>query len=284
MKRTLLIAGGTGFIGYHLAKKAIKKGFKVISLSKNNPPKKRTLKKIKYIRVDLKNYMSLKKIKIDPDYIVNLSGYVDHTNKKKTYQSHYIGCKNLALISLKKNIKNFIQIGSSMEYGKKKSPQKENMNCNPLSVYGKSKLLATKYLLGLHKKENFPVTILRLYQVYGPYQDQNRFIPIIINSCKKKINFPCSNGKQYRDFLYIDDLVDAIFACFKKTSAIGKIIKIGNGKPIKIKKIITKIVKLYKSGKPCFGKIKIRKEEMQVTYPNIENSKKKNEYFINFPT
>jgi nucleoside-diphosphate-sugar epimerase len=224
--------------------------------------------------VDLKNYMSLKKIKIDPDYIVNLSGYVDHTNKKKTYQSHYIGCKNLALISLKKNIKNFIQIGSSMEYGKKKSPQKENMNCNPLSVYGKSKLLASKYLLGLHKKENFPVTILRLYQVYGPYQDQNRFIPIIINSCKKKINFPCSNGKQYRDFLYIDDLVDAIFACFKKTSAIGKIINIGNGKPIKIKKIINKIVKLYKSGKPFFGKIKIRKEEMQVTYPNIENSKK----------
>ena len=114
MKRTLLIAGGTGFIGYHLAKKAIKKGFKVISLSKNNPSKKRTLKKIKYIRVDLKNYMSLKKIKIDPDYIVNLSGYVDHTNKKKTYQSHYIGCKNLALISLKKNIKNFIKIGSIM--------------------------------------------------------------------------------------------------------------------------------------------------------------------------
>jgi len=275
LRETILIAGGTGFIGYHVIKKALQKGFKVISLSKNRPKKKNFLKKVRYLKADVKNFKNLKKkLDIKFDYLINLSGYVDHLNKKKTYESHYIGCKNLAIICLKKSIKNFIQIGSSMEYGKKKSPQKENMKCSPLSVYGKSKLLASKFLLKLYKKNKFPVTILRLYQIYGPNQDQNRFIPIIINSCKKKINFPCSNGKQYRDFLYIDDLVDAIFACFKKTSAIGKIINIGNGKPIKIKKIINKIVKLYKSGKPCFGKIKIRKEEMQVTYPNIENSKK----------
>ena len=63
------------------------------------------------------------------DYVVNLGGHVDHLNKRKTFQSHYIGCKNLTKIFLKKLPLSFIQVGSSMEYGNAKSPQKENFKC-----------------------------------------------------------------------------------------------------------------------------------------------------------
>ena len=55
MKNKILIFGGTGFIGYHLAKEALRRGFKVSSLSKNNPLKKRYLKKVKYIIGDISN-------------------------------------------------------------------------------------------------------------------------------------------------------------------------------------------------------------------------------------
>ena len=68
------------------------------------------------------------------DYVVNLGGYVDHSNKKKTFKSHYEGCQNLAQIFLKKKISSFIQIGSSLEYGRSKSPQKENIKCNLKSI------------------------------------------------------------------------------------------------------------------------------------------------------
>ena len=98
-----------------------------------------------------------------------------------------------------------------MEYGLASSPQRENSKCEPKSVYGRAKFLSTQYLLNLYKKNKFPVTIVRLYQIFGPYQDLNRFIPVVINSCKDKKDFPCSHGRQYRDFLYIDDLIDAIF-------------------------------------------------------------------------
>ena len=215
MKKKILILGGTGFIGYHLAKRAIKKNFKVTSISKNQPIKKRYLKDVNYIITDISNNNLLKKnIKKNFDYVVNLAGYVDHSDKNKVYKSHYLGCRNIANFFLKKKIKSFIQIGSSMEYGYQKSPQKEDSKCNPRSAYGKAKFLSTRYLLNLFQKKNFPVTILRLYQVYGPYQDLNRFIPIVINSCKNNKNFPCSHGKQYRDFLYIDDLINAIFTIF----------------------------------------------------------------------
>jgi dTDP-glucose 4,6-dehydratase len=275
LKETILVAGGTGFLGYHFIKIALKKGFKVISVSQNYPSKKRFLKKVKYIKSDVCNFKKLKKnLNINFEYVVNFSGYVDHKNKKRTYQSHYIGCKNLAKISLNKKIKKFIQIGSSMEYGRNFSPQKESFYCKPLSVYGKAKFFASKHLLGLYSKKNFPVVILRIYQIYGPNQDYNRFIPIIINSCRKNVQFPCSSGEQYRDFLYVDDFVSAVFFSINHNKAIGKIINIGLGKPLKIKKIIQMIVKIYKKGKPLFGKIKLRKEEMRITYPDITRAKK----------
>ena len=275
MKEKILILGGTGFIGYHLAKEALKRGLQVTSLSKNSPVKRRYLKKVKYIIADISNKNFIKsKIKEDFQYVINLAGYVDHSDKIKIYKSHYTGCKYISNFFLKKKIKRFVQIGSSMEYGLAKSPQKENLKCKPISVYGKAKFLSTQYLLNLYKKKKFPVTIVRLYQVYGPYQDLNRFIPVIINSCKDNIDFPCSHGRQSRDFLYINDLIDAIFLTFRSSKARGEVINIGYGLPLKIKNIINKIVGIYKLGNPQFNKIKLRKEEQMKIYSNIYKAKK----------
>ena len=158
LKNKILIIGGTGFIGYHLAKKSLKKGWQVTSISSNRPKKIRYLPKVKYIICDIANKNSLKKkIKKTFDYVVNLGGYVDHSKKKKTFKSHYIGCKNLAEIFLKKTPKAFIQMGSSVEYGNLKSPQKENGKCNPKSIYGHAKLLSSKHLVDLFKKKKISI-------------------------------------------------------------------------------------------------------------------------------
>jgi nucleoside-diphosphate-sugar epimerase len=271
--KNILIIGGTGFIGYHLAKKCLKKNFKVTSISKNQPKKIRFLKKVKYIICDINNKKILKKIDNNFDYVVNLGGYVDHKNKQETYRSHYLGLKRLTKIFIKKKIKKFIQIGSSMEYGRVKSPQKENFNCYPESIYAISKFLSTKHLITLYKKKKFPAVILRLYQVYGPNQDKNRLIPIIIDSCKNNKSFPCSSGVQLRDFLFVDDLIDAILRCLDKKVE-GKIINIGSGKIIQVKKIINQIVDFYKAGKPLFGSIKLRNEEMLRVYPSLLSARK----------
>jgi UDP-glucose 4-epimerase len=267
--KKILIIGGTGFIGYHLAKKCLQKNFKVTSVSKNLPKKIRFLKKVKYIICDINDEKKLKKkIASNFDYVVNLGGYVNHQNKRETYRSHYLGLTKITKILKYKKIKKFIQIGSSMEYGRVRSPQNENFKCYPESIYAFSKFLSTKHLLSLYKKQKFPAVILRLYQVYGPNQDKNRLIPIIIDGCKNNKSFPCSSGEQFRDFLFIDDLINALLKCLD-AKVEGKIINIGSGKAIKVKQIIKKIVKFYKSGKPLFGRIKLRKEEMTKVYPSL---------------
>ncbi len=274
-KNKILIAGGTGFIGYHLAKKCLDLNWSVVSISTKSPIKKKKLKNVKYLKIDLSKKKLLENLPTNFDYVVNLAGYVDHSDKKKTMQSHFYGCKNLATFFVDKEIKKFIQIGSSVEYGKLKSPQREN-NKNPqksYSVYGRAKLLSTKFLLELHKKYEFPSTILRLYLVYGPMQDENRVIPITIMNAIRNKKFDCSSGYQIRDFIYIDDLINVLIKILKNKKLDGEIINIGSGKTISIKKLILKICKFSKGGKPQFNKIPLRKDEIIKLYPLLSKVK-----------
>lgn len=272
--KKILIAGGTGFIGYHLAKYCLNKNWMVVSFSKNLPKKIRKIKKVKYIKGDLYKKNDLKKIKGKFDYVVNLGGYVDHVNKVKTYNSHYLGCKNLSNYFLNKDIKSFIQMGSSGEYGKIKAPHKEFQVCKPKSVYSNAKFLSSLFLLKLYKKYNFPFTVLRLYQAYGEKQDINRLIPIVITSCINDHSFPCSDGKQYRDFVHVNDVILAIIKSILNKNSRGQIFNLGSGRPIKIKKLILLIRKKIGKGKPLFGKIKLRSEEAVKVYPEIKKIKK----------
>ena len=157
-KKKILIPGGTGFIGYHLSNFCKKKGWIVHSVSKSKPKKIRKLKKVKYILCDIRDKKKLKK-KLDKyyDYIVNLSGYVDHSKSNSIKKIHFGGYKNLIWNFRLNKPKRFIQIGSSIEYGKIKSPQKEifTKKNKTNSTYGNAKLSSTLHLLNFSKKKTF---------------------------------------------------------------------------------------------------------------------------------
>ena len=275
MREKILITGGTGFIGYHLIKR-LKNNFNVISLSSSKPKIDKKIKNITYLKSDIYKKASLfKKLNsIDVDYVINLAGYVDHSNKKKTTQTHYYGCKNLVDYFCNKKIKLFLQIGSSLEYGNKRSPHHESLKCKPNAVYGNSKLKSTKYILKTAKYQRFPFVILRLYQVYGPNQRINRLIPIVINSCLKNKKFKCSPGLQTRDFLYIDDLVRLISKIIHSKKKIEGIFNVGSDRPIKVREVIEMIKKKIKKGKPQYGEISMRKDESNQYFPSIKKISK----------
>ena len=197
-----MIVGATGFIGSNLLDYLNKSNYNITAISKKNNLKLK-YKNIKHIKLNISKFKELKnKIKHRYDVIINLSGYVDHKNKSKVYDVHYTGAKNLIDFFKDKNIDQFIQIGSSIEYGKSKSPHLEPKTLkifNTFSHYGNAKYKISKYILNLYKKENFPFIILRPYIIYGPGQTTDRLIPQSIVSCLNDKEFRCSSGVQKRE-------------------------------------------------------------------------------------
>ena len=96
MKKNILIIGGTGFLGYHIAKACLKLKWNVVSLSLNKPKKIRKLKRIKYIILNISIKKNLNKLNnYQFNYVINLGGYVNHTNSLEVKKYHYLGVKNL---------------------------------------------------------------------------------------------------------------------------------------------------------------------------------------------
>ena len=99
--KKVLIIGGTGFIGFHVAKYCKKKNFNVHIISRKKPKINRRLKNVRYFKADLSNKKELKKVikkNTKYDYVINLGGEVQHNNKNKVKKSHFIGVKNLSEI------------------------------------------------------------------------------------------------------------------------------------------------------------------------------------------
>ena len=275
----LLIVGGTGFIGEAAAKEAVKRGFQVTIISKNNCPKSRQLKDIEYISVDITNKNSLQLVLKDKIfcYVLNLGGYIDHANYSnggsEVYDAHFNGVRNLVDCLNKSKIKGFVQIGSSDEYGNNSAPQIETQREMPISPYSCAKVASTHFLQTLYRTEMFPAVILRPFLVYGPGQSEERFIPQIIKGCTNRQEFPVSKGEQLRDFCFIDDFIQAVFSVLDNHSAHGEVINIASGKPISIKKMINTIVDIIGSGEPQFGQVVYRDGENMALYGDTTKAK-----------
>ena len=274
--KKILVIGGTGFIGFHVIIEALKRKWKVTSISLTKPNGNRRQKKVKYIILNLTNLKKLKKkINENYDFVVNAAGYNKITSLNESlFDSHFLGLLNLLKVLKTKKLKKFIQIGSSAEYGKATSPQRENAKCLPKTSYAIAKFACTNFLQNYYRSNNFPATILRFFLVYGPNQGKNRVLPEVIDACLRNKKFATTLGHQKCDFCFIDDAIEAIFKTLFTSKSNGEVINIGYGKPLKIKDSINLVCKLIGKGQPLFGKLKYKKDTNMKLYPDIRKAKK----------
>ena len=232
------------------------------------------IKGVSYKKFNLEKIQNYKALKKNFDYLINVSGYINNNNKAKYKEHNYKIIKNIFSYFKESKLKAFLNFSSCAEYGGKNSPQSEISKCKPVSIYGKDKLRCTNFLVKSFDKYSFPMIIFRAYQIYGPLQETNRLIPIASKACYFDKEFNCIDGNQIRDYLYIDDVVDAALKALNNTKSIGQIFNLGSGKKISIKYLINYIKNYYKRGKPVYGKVMLRKEESREIYPDISKIKK----------
>jgi len=275
----LLIVGGTGFIGNNLALSAVKGGISTTVLSLNCPVAERKIKGIEYLQADVTHLSQLQKQlkNLKFDYVVNLSGYIEHCSflegGRNIIDTHFIGVQNLIQVIDWYELKRFVQIGSSDEYGNLPAPQSEEMREGPISSYSLGKLASTQLLQMLYRTVKLPAVTLRLFLVYGPGQDEKRFLPQIIKGCLSDNNFPTSAGLQLRDFCYIDDVIDGILTVLTNDKVNGEVINLASGTPVAIREVVEQVQKTVGKGSPEFGEIPYRVGENMELYANVSKAK-----------
>lgn len=276
----ILIVGGTGFIGRHVAKRCLEdtRFVACLGLSKRDGSAS-AVQNIESINVDLTDRQKVQAVisKRQFDYVLNLGGYIDHTpyfkGGRRSIDSHFNGLLNLIDSLDRKSLKGFVQIGSSDEYGNKPAPMHEGMREDSISPYSLAKTAASHFIEMLARTEGFPGVVLRFFLVYGPGQDRKRFLPQIINGCLRDEEFKTSEGKQLRDFCYIDDVVDALMRAAATQEALGRIINIASGRPVSIKDVILQVMAITGGGKPVWGAHPYRKGENMSLYADVRLAK-----------
>src|SRR5581483_3388167 len=144
-------------------------------------------------------------------------------------ETNIIATKNLLFASQDIPYSCFINTGSSSEYGLKRHPMKETDFLEPLSYYAVTKASATLLCQAFAKLHNKPIITFRLFSVYGPLENKTRFIPSAISAGIHDTVLPLTEGIVRRDFIYIDDVIDAYIHATHLPAKPGEIYNIGTG-------------------------------------------------------
>jgi nucleoside-diphosphate-sugar epimerase len=255
--KKILIFGGSGFLGKHLIQRFLKRKCKIYYVSRKKI--KIYNKNLNHIRIDLNiesNFRKLKLLKVD--YVIFCAGYVNHDGffdkNKEVYKVHFLSVIKIVEIFIKKNIKRFLYIGSSDEYGNNnQNVLKESFKEYPSTSYSFSKTAATLFLLMMYKTYKFPVSIIRPFLIFGPDQKSNRFIPYVIKNFLRDKKASLSKCNQVKDFVYIDDFLDLVWLTLNKEKAKGEIFNAGSGKGRILKDVVQDIRKIIKKGTPVYS-------------------------------
>jgi nucleoside-diphosphate-sugar epimerase len=272
----MLIVGGTGFIGHHLCVESIRRGHAVTSLSTSRPAS--PVPGVRYLVGDVSRNPVAPELAdgLDFEYVVNAGGYIDHSglsgDGRRVVDVHFGGTLNLVAACKRDVLKRFVQIGSSDEYGSAAAPQREAMREEPIAPYSFAKTAATHLLQTLWRSERFPAATARLFLVYGPGQNERRFLPQLIAGCLQGRRFPVSEGAQLRDFCHVSDVADGILAMLAAPQACGEVINIASGIPVSIAQMIKRVRALVGAGEPQFGEIAYRRGESMALYADVSKA------------
>ncbi|MEM3101623.1 MAG: GDP-mannose 4,6-dehydratase [Candidatus Nitrosotenuis sp.] len=254
-KKRILIIGGTGFIGSHLAHRLIRDDAGVFIISKDDrlPILIEDIKdRVKIYFTDITDLQSLIRIfkEVKPCIIYHLSAMIDARNSPNLIRPlinvNMLGTLNALMACIEiGDIERFIYISTSDVYGFNNSDFSEDSELEPISLYGFSKACAELSCKTFSKLYNMPIVIIRPFVVYGGGQSPNMFIPQLILSAIKGEEFLMTGGEQTRDFLYVDDFVEACIKVLLSDKVIGKTINIASGKDIPLKEVAEKVVSAF---------------------------------------
>lgn len=284
----VFVTGADGFIGSHLVELLIKKKCKVTALCHYNSHgsigwlediKVKNKANLKILTGDINDDIFCIEVMKGIDVLINLASLISIPHSYKSPRAHFQtnihGTMNLAYSSIKNKIKKILHISSSEVYGTAKyTPIDENHPLQPQSPYSASKISAETIMRSFYYSYKLPVTILRLFNTFGPRQSIRAVIPRIITQIfGKESKIVLGDLSPTRDFNFVEDSCLAIYKSIKKTN-IGEIYNIGSGNEISIKNLVNKISTISNIKKKIVTNKKFVRPKNSEVFQLVCNNKK----------
>lgn len=253
----VLILGGTGFIGAHLARRCAADGAEVTIAGR--APRAAAAGPLTAVACDVKDRDAVKALFTGRayEYVFNLAGYIDHRpyaqGGRDVIDQHLGGLLNVLDAIDRRALKRFVQAGSSDEYGDAAGPQREDARGRVAAPYAWAKRACSDLLVTLARTEAFPASVARLFLVYGPGQDQNRLVPQTIRACLDGEPFAVTEGRQLRDFCFVADAADGLARLALSDAARGEIVNVASGRAVSVREMVEAVVRVIGRGEPQFG-------------------------------
>ena len=272
MYSKILVTGGCGFIGSNFLNIMVRKykKTKFLNIDKltyagktKNVKDLANFKNYNFLKIDICNNAKLKKVfsKFNPNVVVHFAAesHVDNSIKSpsKFIQSNILGTYNI-LRSINKKIF-LVHISTDEVYGHVENNKafNENTKYNPRSPYSASKAAADHLVSSWNNTYNYKSTIVNCCNNFGPNQDEEKFIPVVINKILHNKKIPIyGNGKQKREWIYVEDFVGGIDFILSKNLTRENFL-IGSGIRFENKILAKKIISIFKN-KFNFNKKKMK--------------------------
>ena len=220
----ILIIGASGFIGSNLSSFLSSLKYEVYcfvrktsNLKKLNDAQKyydqKNIPKIIFGDIKKNEELTSQFLKYKFDIVINSAAYGVHFSHQDEQEAKYINtnfCEQLINICNRNSVKHLIHLGTGHEYGFHNEIINEKTSLNPVTLYGKTKAIGGKKILNLAKNMDMKFTYLRPFAIYGQFQDEHMFMPLILRSMQNNSLLQLSPGNQKRDYLHIDDFVASI--------------------------------------------------------------------------
>lgn len=248
-----LITGGEGFIGLNLIEHIIKedRSSSIISIDIQNEGDNKHLRsdRVDFFKADIRKIKDVEAIYncFDFDYVIHLAAHAgvipSVENPRFDMENNVLGTFNmLDFARRQKNLKAFIFASSGgTVVGEQEPPVHEDMVLKPMSPYGASKAAGEMYCRAFYGSYDLKTVSLRFSNVYGPYalNKTGNLIPgFIMNAIKDNTSYVYGDGGNVRDFVYVGDLVRAIYSACKIDGIGGEAFQIATNKGYSVNQII----------------------------------------------